>query len=162
MSGLVWRTCPFNELSLRELYLMLQLRQDVFVIEQDCIYRDMDDADQRCQHMLAFSEEDDASLVAYLRVLPPGMRAAEPIIGRIIVATAARGNGIGARLVRRGIEFCREQHPGQTIRILAQAQLEGFYRQFGFEVLSDPYMEEGLLHIDMQLPPADAASRLQT
>lgn len=145
-----WHWRHFNELSNAELYLLLQQRQQVFVLEQHCLYGDMDDADQDAHHLLGWVTRDGRpQLAAYLRVLAPGVKFAEMSLGRILTTQAARGGGTGRALVAEGIARAERHYPGQRIRIGAQAHLEAFYCSFGFCKVSEPYDEDGILHIDM-------------
>lgn len=135
----------FDELSLGELYAVLKLRQDVFIVEQECYYPDIDDADFSAVHMLV---RDQQSLVGYQRFFAPGVQGDEAVIGRIIVAEAARGTGLGYELVRRGIAYCCSQW-ASNIRIAAQSHLQDFYRRNGFETISEPRLVDGIPHVDM-------------
>jgi ElaA protein len=140
---LVWHTRAFDELTVRELYAILALRSRVFVVEQACAYLDTDDADQVCQHLWATRGDE---LVAYLRIVPAGVKFAEVSIGRVIVAPSARGTGLGRTLMERGIATVGA---GIPIRIGAQAHLEKFYGELGFVRASDVYDEDGIPHVEM-------------
>jgi ElaA protein len=146
-----WLTLAWPELGIDQLYRILQLRQEVFVVEQNCVYRDLDGLDCQALHMLCLRE---GSLLAYQRCLPPGSSYGESSLGRVVVAPQARGEQLGRELVQRGIECNRRQWPGTPIRIGAQAHLQGFYASLGFVEASDPYMEDGIPHIEMLLDPA--------
>jgi ElaA protein len=148
-----WTWKPWSEVTRDELYEALKLRADVFVIEQRCIYPDLDNIDQKSLHL--FVRDDAGALVAYLRVVPPGARYTEPSIGRLVAARSARGKGLGRALMLEAIKKCREIHRGRPIRIQAQQYLESFYSSLGFTPISDPYDEEGIMHVDMLLPPAE-------
>lgn len=145
--GYRWLTKSFAELTLEELYAVLKLRQDVFIVEQECCYDDIDSADEAAVHMLVVGS--DEQLVAYLRLFEPGVRCAEASIGRIIVSLTARGAGLGKRLVEQGIGYCRSAFPDAGIRIEAQAHLQEFYGDCSFETVSEPRMVDGILHVDM-------------
>lgn len=149
MNEYVWSIREFDQLTLPELYDIIRLRQDVFIVEQQCCYQDLDGEDQRATHMMARTLGGE--LAGYQRIFAPGTVGEEPVIGRIIVAASARGTGFGSALVRRGIEFVRERHPGTTIRIAAQAHLQQFYIGLGFERISEPYPVDGIPHVDMTL-----------
>lgn len=140
---------PFNELSLQELYTMLQLRTKVFVVEQDCVFQDMDDKDQKGIHVLGY--HDDV-LVAYSRLLPPGMSYPEMSIGRVLTDTDRRKEGFGIELMRQSINTMYELYGKQPIRIGAQLYLKKFYESFAFAQTSDTYLEDGIPHIEMILP----------
>ena len=143
-----WSTCHFNELDAQALYDILQLRLEVFALEQACLYQDLDGLDPQCLHMQC---RDDGKLLAYQRCLPPGLSYPASSLGRIVVAPAGRGRQTGRELVRRGIEGNRQQWPDSGITIGAQAHLEAFYASFGFVTEGEPYDEDGILHITMHL-----------
>jgi ElaA protein len=140
----------FHELSVDLLHDILLLRQDVFVIEQNCPYDDIDGRDKNSWHLLG--EDEDGEMVAYLRLTKPGYKYAEPAIGRVVTARKVRRTGAGAELMREGIRKSEELHPGSPIRISAQVYAKGFYAQFGFEPVGEPYDEDGILHIVMLRP----------
>lgn len=149
--GLHWQCKPFPALSAPALYALLQLRGEVFVVEQACAYLDPDGLDPLAFHWLGWEEQ---RLVAHQRCLPPGTPyAGESSIGRIVVASPRRGRDLGRELLRRGIAFNRERWPAQPIRIGAQARLEGFYEEFGFQRCGEPYLEDGISHVHMRLAP---------
>ena len=148
---LTWRVARYEELSLDRLYAILAARVAVFVVEQDCPYQDLDGLDDCGLHVAAWSGED---VLAYARVLPPGKRFAEPSIGRVLTARAARGSGLGRELMRRSIATASRAFPGQALRISAQQYLERFYTELGFETVSEPYPEDGIPHVEMFRPAA--------
>lgn len=150
-----WRCCRFEELGVQELERIYRARQQVFNIEQDCVYLDVDGVDPQCLHLAAWSEAHDPPL-AYARIVAPGVKYAEPSIGRVITTMPARGTGLGRELVRRAVEQAVAHHPGQGIRISAQAHLARFYGAFGFATVGDEYMEDGIPHIEMLRPAAPA------
>lgn len=136
----------FNALSLDELYAMLRLRSEVFVVEQNCVFLDMDNKDQPCHHVLI---RDGSNLVACARVVPPGVTYTEMSIGRIVSSPAYRGSGAGRTLVAAAIEACYRLFGQGTIKIGAQLYLERFYNSFGFERIGEVYDEDGIDHIKM-------------
>ena len=145
-----WQWSAFGELGVADLYQVLQQRQDVFILEQTCFYNDFDGLDQGAHHLLGWREIDGKrELSAYLRVLAPGAKYTEMSIGRVLTSKAARGSGIGRELLAQGIAHAERQHPGQRIRIGAQRYLEQFYSGFGFVTFSEPYDEDGIIHVDM-------------
>ena len=144
-----WQVTEFERLPNTQLYALLRLRQEVFCVEQNCIYLDMDNLDQQATHMLCWR---DSQLMAYLRALPPGLCFPESSLGRIVVASAARGTKLGHELVQRGIQFNVEKWPDSNIQIGAQAHLSDFYGGLGFETVGDEYMEDGIPHIHMIRP----------
>ena len=152
---IAWRCLPFARLPPLDLYLALALRSDVFVMEQQCMYRDLDGHDLAALMVVgSVSRPDGASdVIATARVLRPGARFAEPSIGRVCTAAAYRRQGLGRALMDFAIRSTREHHPGLAIRISAQARLEAFYRSLGFAVVSPAYEEDGIPHVEMRLAP---------
>ncbi len=145
-----WQWSAFGELSVADLYEVLQQRQDVFILEQTCFYNDFDGLDQDAHHLLGWRRIDGKrQLAAYLRVLAPGAKYTEMSIGRVLTSRAARGSGIGRELLEQGIAHAERLHPGHRIRIGAQRYLERFYTGFGFVTFSEPYDEDGISHVDM-------------
>lgn len=153
---LAWQWCRFEALSLQDLYDALQLRARVFILEQGP-YLDPDGFDQRSGHLLGRLAAPHAGLpagelVLYLRVVDPGLKYAEPSIGRVVSHAALRGQGQGRVLVGEGVRRCSLAHPGQGIRISAQAHLAGFYGDFGFTTVGEPYGEDNIPHVQMLRP----------
>jgi len=146
---MVWRWVEFSELTAGELYELLKLRQDVFIIEQACVYPELDGLDVGSLHLLGRDERD--AIVAYLRIVPPGARYDEPSIGRLVTRANARGEGLGRVMMEKAIDKCRELYPGCTIRIQAQEYLVPFYTSLGFSPISAPYDEAEIMHVDMVL-----------
>lgn len=145
-----WQFCAFGDLSVAELYEVLQQRQDVFILEQACFYNDFDGLDQGAHHLLGWRTIDGKRrLAAYLRVLAPGAKYPQMSIGRVLTAKEARGSGIGRELLAEGIARAERLHPGHDIFIGAQRYLEKFYTGFGFTTCSEPYDEDGIMHVDM-------------
>ncbi|HEY3808253.1 MAG TPA: GNAT family N-acetyltransferase [Kofleriaceae bacterium] len=136
-----WHDKSFDELTAFELYSIVALRERVFVVEQRCAYLDADGYDLRARHLWA---ADGEAIVAYLRVIPAGEKFSEASIGRVVVDERARGTGVGRALMRRGIAMV-----DGPIRIGAQAHLQAFYIELGFETVSAPYDEDGIPHVDM-------------
>ena len=145
---LEWQWCRLGELSAEQLYAVLAARVAIFVVEQNCAYQDLDGLDGVAEHLIAWSGKEVAG---YLRVLGPGTRFDDPSIGRIITTPPFRGSGLGREVVAKGVEHTRMRYPGQPIRISAQQYLEKFYRDFGFEAVSEPYLEDGIPHVEMLL-----------
>ena len=145
-----WQWRGFADLSNGELYEVLAQRQQVFVLEQQCLYNDFDGLDQGAHHLLGWRTVDGRrELAAYLRCLAPGVKFKEMSLGRVLTTQAARRSGAGRELLARGIEHAVHMYPGHDIRIGAQLYLERFYQSFGFETISEPYDEDGIMHIDM-------------
>jgi ElaA protein len=149
-SGIRWQWAAFDDLSGRDLYELMALRQRVFVVEQNCIFQDADGRDPVAWHLLGWvNGESGRRLIGYARVFEAGARYAEMSIGRIVSAPEERGTGVGRAIVREAMRRCDEQWPHQPIRIGAQRRLEKFYEGFGFTADGDPYIEDGIEHIDM-------------
>ena len=146
MSGITWRFVAFDALTPRELYAVLQLRSEVFVVEQACVFQDMDGADVQAMHLLGTLA---GQLVAYARCFAAGVKFAEASIGRVATRNSLRGSGSGHVLLQKAIACLSQQWGPQAIRIGAQARLEPFYRQHGFVKTGAPYSEDGIPHIEM-------------
>lgn len=146
-TSFAWYT--FDQLEKDDLYTLLQLRQQVFIVEQNCPYLDADNIDRKAYHLLARSNTPNANLLGYLRVIPPGPEYTEPAIGRILTAQQARGKGLGRELMIRAIDFINTTHPCMQIKISAQLYLLDFYKDLGFDTISEPYDEDGIPHITM-------------
>lgn len=145
-----WQWLEFEDIPRSDLYEVLRQRQAVFVLEQACLYPDLDGHDEAANHLMAWQAIGGRrELVAYLRCLAPGARYDEMSLGRILTPAIARGTGIGRLLVAEGIRRAEGQYPGHRIRIGAQQRLERFYQGFGFSTIGAPYDEDGILHIDM-------------
>ena len=135
----------FEELTQKELEQILRLRQQVFVIEQQCFYEDIDGADDKAMHLMFFEGQ---TLTAYLRIFLPGNKfEQEASLGRIVVDPDFRGKGIGPALIKQGIAYC----DGAPVRIEAQAALEEYYNEFGFEAEGGIYIVDGIDHLQMVL-----------
>src|SRR5438105_4269611 len=152
---LTWRWCAFDALTPRELQNIYMARQQVFAIEQACAYLDADGYDEDSYHLAAWSAEHRMPL-AYARVVHPGVKYAEPSIGRVITTATARGTGLGRELVRRAIDHSSHVVPQHGIRISAQSRLENFYAGFGFALVGERYMEDGIPHTEMLRAPGSA------
>ena len=144
-----WQTLSFDELDRDELYDILALRAQVFIVEQNSPYLDPDGVDRQAMHMLY---REDGRLLAYQRLIGPGIKYPECSIGRIVVHPDLRGRQMGRELVRRGIEHNRSAWPGVDICISAQSHLQDFYGAFGFIGEGELYDEDGIPHRKMRLP----------
>jgi ElaA protein len=142
-----WLWLRYDELTRDQLYAVLGLRERVFVVEQRCAYRDIDGRDPRAQHLLGL--DPSVGLTAYLRLVEPGGRFAEPSIGRVVTDPEARNRGLGHALMREGIRRAEMVYPGQPIRLSAQDHLRRFYEAHGFVAVGDPYDEDGITHREM-------------
>ncbi|MDN3700891.1 GNAT family N-acetyltransferase [Vibrio artabrorum] len=147
---ITWHSIPFSELSTQQLYQLLKLRVDVFVVEQTCPYPELDGKDTLAgvEHLLGYSDEE---LVACARLLPPGTSYNNTSIGRVATKQSARGSGLGHQLIKQALTRCEALWPNTTIDIGAQQHLENFYASHGFKTISDMYLEDDIPHLDMRL-----------
>lgn len=136
----------FKELSNEELYQILKLRSEVFVVEQHCVFQDMDNKDQESLHVMCYIDD---KLAAYTRVLPEGLSFEEVSIGRVITSPLYRGLGLGKEIMEQSIAVCEKLFGITPIRIGAQLYLKKFYNEFGFVEIGDVYIEDGIVHIEM-------------
>lgn len=144
-----WRFQTFDELTTTELYAILRLRSEVFVLEQRCCFLDMDNKDQLSYHLSGYY---DGNLMAFARIVPPGLSYEYPAIGRIVVSPNGRGAGYGIELLQVSILKLEELYGNVPIRIGAQLYLKRFYESFGFRQSGDIYLEDGIEHIEMTRP----------
>jgi ElaA protein len=145
---ITWICKPFDELSVHELYAILQLRNEVFVVEQNCVFQDADNKDQLSYHLMGWQQ---SSLIAYTRLVPPGVAYAEPSIGRVVTSITARRSGIGKELMQQSVAGCKKLFGNNIIRIGAQLYLKKFYSSLGFVPTGGIYPEDGIEHIQMLL-----------
>jgi ElaA protein len=143
-----WRFAEFADLTPFEVHDLLQLRSAVFVVEQNCVFLDVDGVDPQCWHLLGRAK-GSGPLLAYCRLVPPGVKYPEPSIGRVITSASGRRTGAGRELMGEAVKRAHELWPGQALRIGAQMYLEKFYGDFGFSRCSEPYDEDGIMHIEM-------------
>ena len=149
-----WFETSWENLTPNQVHAMIRLRLDVFVVEQDCVYADLDGKDLQSIHLWAESAEHvpgDAA-EAVVRLLPPGVSYAEPSIGRVASIKTQRGTGLGQELMERAVRACQRMWPDYAVKISAQQYLIGFYESFGFEVVGEGYMEDNIPHIGMVRP----------
>jgi ElaA protein len=152
-SEIAWQWSRFAELAPYALYAALRARSEVFVVEQSCVFLDMDGADQNALHLLGWAERGGIrTLAAYLRLLPPGCKFTEASIGRVLTTADFRRTGAGRALMAEGVRRSAAVHPEHGIRIGAQRYLEKFYADFGFRPASEPYLEDDIEHIEMLRP----------
>ncbi len=145
--GLDWQCLRLDAMQPLAVHRMLRARQQVFSVEQQCIYLDPDDADEASWHLCAWAP--GLQLMACARIVDPGVKYPEASIGRVITAQAARRTGLGRQLLHRAIAQASQQHPGIGLRISAQSYLVRFYGDFGFQVVGEPYLEDGIPHTEM-------------
>ncbi|HVF40843.1 MAG TPA: GNAT family N-acetyltransferase [Gemmatimonadaceae bacterium] len=147
---LTWDCIRFEDLTPDELYAALELRQRVFVVEQNCAYLDCDGADQLARHLFGWQGSGKSRrLMAYARILPPRAKYAESSIGRVVTDPDARGSGGGRSLMAEALRLIEAAGWGPMVKIAAQMYLERFYEQFGFKRVSEPYTEDNIWHVDM-------------
>ncbi len=166
LPNVVWRGCEFIDLTLLELQFIFMARQQVFGVEQQCAYLDVDGLDAQAFHLAAwplgdavahsagqaFAATAQRMPCAYARVLSPGVKYAEPAIGRVLTTQAGRGVGLGRELMQRAVAHAVTAFPGQGIRISAQRYLTAFYQSLGFVLTGHDYLEDGIPHREMWRP----------
>jgi ElaA protein len=155
-----WSCLRFAELGVWRLYQALALRCRVFILEQGP-YLDPDGADLHAAHLMGHpGPGDSAPLLAYLRIVDPGVKYAEPSLGRVIVAPEVRGQGLAHALTREGLLHCAMAWPGQGVRISAQAHLQALYAAHGFVEVGEPYLEDNIPHLEMLHHPQAVPARI--
>lgn len=146
---ITWQSKRFCELNTDELYDLLKLRIDIFVVEQTCYYPDLDDHDRHPNTLHLFCYQSN-KMTAYLRILPKGLTYQDYIsIGRVVIAPSARGTGLGHELMTQALTECVNAFPDDNLKISAQEHLEKFYNQHGFERATERYLEDNIPHIGM-------------
>jgi len=138
----------FTELTVDELYDILKLRSEIFVVEQDCVYNDLDGHDKNATHQFL---KKNGEIVAYSRLLKPGSRFADYSIGRVVVKESERGTGLGIRMMEEAKQYILNVWKGERIKISAQKYLQKFYEDLGFFVVTDEYLDDGIPHFGMLL-----------
>lgn len=146
MDNLLWKIKRFDEISAPELYAIIKARIDVFVVEQDCPYPDLDNYDQKAVHLWA---EQDGEVLAYCRIFDKGIKYPETSIGRVVTTEKARGTGLGKQLIRYAVEVIENRFHTSDVRISAQDYLLRFYSGFGFEETEKKYLEDNIPHTEM-------------
>jgi ElaA protein len=141
-----WSLKKFEALTALEVYAILQLRNEVFVVEQNCVFQDADDKDQDSYHLMGINQN---KLMAYTRIVPPGVIYEQASIGRVVTSPSVRRHGAGKILMQQSIQSVYELFDKVPIKIGAQLYLKAFYEAFGFEQSSDIYLEDGIEHIYM-------------
>ena len=146
-----WQLKKWEELSVEDLYRCLQLRIAVFIVEQNCPYHEADDKDRKSLHLFTTNQQNE--VIAYLRLLLPGVSYDEWSIGRVATDISHRRSGLGKELMKYAMEYLSTQHKNPAIRISAQAYLEKFYSELGFKKVSEEYLEDNIPHIEMLYTP---------
>ncbi len=145
-----WFVNEFNELSLNELYEILRLRSEVFIVEQNCVYQDNDNKDHKSIHLMLRSTDQTNELIAYSRILPPNISYdGYTSIGRVVTALTHRRKGLGHHIMNKSLDELDKRFKNVPIRIGAQLYLKTFYESYGFVGTSEPYLEDGIYHIEM-------------
>ena len=144
-----WQCKKFDDLSPRELYAIMRLRNEVFVVEQDCVYQDLDNKDQQSWHLMGW---EGSELVAYTRLIPPGISYTEASIGRVVTSPSVRRTGLGKELMEVSLGEIKKLFGEGALKLGAQLYLKNFYTGFGFHPSSDVYLEDGIEHIEMIKP----------
>jgi ElaA protein len=153
MTAITWHWYAFSTMSPDILYAVLRLRQEVFVVEQQCAYLDCDNRDQEALHLIGWDGEESALRpVAYLRLSPPLNVEQSPALGRVLTHPGVRHLGIGREMLARGLKRIKRDYPKADITISAQQYLTAFYQGFGFTIASEGYEEDGIPHIRMIRP----------
>lgn len=151
MAAITWTCKHFDDLSTRELYAIIRLRNEVFVVEQNCVFQDADNKDFYGWHLMGWQNQE---LVAYTRLFPKGVSYNYASIGRVVTSASVRGSGAGRELMLESIKKLQEIWGKQPIQIGAQLYLRKFYESLGFQQISPVYLEDGIEHIEMLLTPA--------
>ena len=138
----------FYKLEREELYQILRLRSEVFVVEQDCIYQDLDNKDQKAIHI--FLKENE-NIIAYTRVFKKGDYYKNPSIGRVVVSKKQRGKKLGKKIMKSSIDYIKKNELGEKIELSAQKYLDKFYKDLDFYTIGKEYMEDGIPHQRMLL-----------
>lgn len=146
MMNIAWKCKSFGEMNSHELYAVMRLRSEVFIVEQNCVYQDADNKDQKSFHLMGWAGDD---LAAYARLVPKGVSFPHPSIGRVITSAKYRGAGAGKALMRQAIDYSNQLFGQQPIKIGAQVYLQKFYESFGFQQVSEQYLEDEIPHIEM-------------
>ena len=147
---MTWKIQRYEELTRDELYKIIQLRVNVFIVEQQTCYEDLDNHDQNSIHI---SYVQDRKIFAYTRLLPPGEKFEMASLGRVITSQEARGTGLGKEMIQLALDTIEKTWPGSEVFIQAQNYLKNFYSSFGFEAVSEPYIYDSLPHLDMLYKP---------
>lgn len=150
-NNLNWNFIYFSDLTVAQLYSILKLRQKVFIVEQNCPYLDSDDIDLKCYHLMG--TDNNGNLVAYTRIIPSELKYTEVSIGRVVTDPSSRRKGYGVTLMKESLKQVEKLYGNIPIRIGAQKYLKKFYESFSFNQTGEPYLEDGIEHIEMLKQP---------
>jgi len=151
---LSWHWLTFEQLTVYQLHDLMALRTDVFVVEQNCVYHELDGRDKACYHLLGMDASEE--LVAYCRVLPPGLVYPEVAFGRVLIRESHRGQGLGRTLMEQTMHYLINTFGKVPVHIAAQDYLESFYQSFGFKTTSPVFLDDGIPHIEMLFSPTSS------
>ena len=141
-----WKIKRFEELTTTELYEILRVRAEVFVVEQTCVYQDLDEKDKKAYHLFC---EEEGKILAYLRILDKGVSYSEISIGRVLTTENNRKKGLARELMKKAIDFIYKDLGEKQIRISGQLYLQVFYESLGFQTVSEMYLEDDIPHVEM-------------
>ena len=147
---ITWTWRAWRTLDADTLYAFLRLRSEIFVVEQNCVFLDMDGLDSQCEHLCGSNEA--GTLIGYLRLVPPGVKSPQPALGRLVIKRNARGQGLSRTAIEHGLRRCAERYPNQPVFLSGQQHLEAHYASMGFATISAPYLEDGIWHVNMLRP----------
>ena len=142
-----WKFCSYDDLTKKELHQLIILRQNIFIVEQNCPYQDADKKDFNSHHLMGFDQNNQ--LIAYLRIVGPGVSYKEVSLGRILTHISHRGTGLGKETVKMGLQFTESIYGKVAIKISAQSHLAPFYKSFDFESTGKEYLEDDIPHTEM-------------
>lgn len=148
---------PFDELTNHEVYHMIRIREEIFVLEQDCVYVDCDNNDTKCDHLIVLAKDETSgnysieNIVGTLRILPANVKYDQVSIGRVVVAKNARHQQLGSKMMKEALSFVKEKYGNVEVVLSAQVAIKGLYEKVGFKVVSDIYLEDGIDHVKMVL-----------
>ena len=146
-----WQIKPYQDLTLNEFHDIIALRVNVFVVEQDCPYQDLDGKDKKCYHVIC--RDGKGNIVATARILPPGISYDSTSIGRVVIDKEIRGKGIGHELMQKCMDYALVEFGNSTITISAQKHLENYYKSHDFISTGNEYLEDGIPHVEMTFTP---------
>ena len=149
MNNIQWTMKTFQELTVEQLFDVLKLRMDVFVVEQHCAYPELEEYDRHPETRHLSGYNVSGQLLAYARILSPGLRYSEVNLGRVVVRVDSRKQGVGHQLLQKALQEISRCWPSQAIKISAQDYLQAFYEQYGFVRMSEVYLEDGIPHVEM-------------
>jgi ElaA protein len=139
---------PFEQLTNYEVYNMIRIREEIFILEQDCVYVDCDKNDTICDHLLVKKNDE---IIATLRIVPAGVKYEQISIGRVVVTEQVRKQGLGTKIMKEALAYIEKKYGQVPVVLSAQVSIKGLYEKSGFKVVSDIYLEDGIDHVKMRL-----------